>query len=77
MVVVCYTIIKRKENTMAKKKKLDLKELRIGLRLTQEEFAEEVGVSLSLINKVEQGKRSLSLKTARIIEQKFGITLDI
>lgn len=62
---------------MAKKKKLDLKELRIGLRLTQEEFAEEVGVSLSLINKVEQGKRSLSLKTARIIEQKFGITLDI
>ena len=62
---------------MAKKKKIDLKELRIGLRLTQEEFADAVGVSYSLINKVEQGKRSLSLKTARIIEQKFGITLDI
>lgn len=62
---------------MAKKKKMDLKELRIGLRLTQEEFAEEVGVSYSLINKVECGKRSLSLKTARMIEQKFGITLDI
>ena len=62
---------------MAKKKKMDLKELRTGLRLTQEEFAYEVGLSLSLINKVEQGKRSLSLKTARIIEQKFGITLDI
>ena len=30
---------------MAKKKKMDLKELRTGLRLTQKEFAYEVGLS--------------------------------
>lgn len=58
-----------------KKKKITLKDLRVQLRLSQPEFANELGLSLSIVQKYEQGKRNPSLKTIRLIETKYGVTL--
>jgi transcriptional regulator with XRE-family HTH domain len=49
-----------------------LKRFREQLNLTQAELANETGVSAALIQAMEQGKRSLSLKTARQLSGVLG-----
>jgi y4mF family transcriptional regulator len=42
------------------------------LGLTQEEFAEKSGVALTVIRKIEQGKKNLSLSKVNQVLQMFG-----
>lgn len=48
-----------------------IKELRIRLRLTQEQFAQKVGVTYSTVNHWENGKRApLPFLAKRLVEMK-------
>lgn len=40
-----------------------IRDLRINKNLTQEEFSEEIGISVSYLGKIESGKRLASIKT--------------
>jgi y4mF family transcriptional regulator len=42
------------------------------LNLTQEEFADRVGVALTVIRKIEQGKENLNLSKVNRVLQLFG-----
>lgn len=53
-----------------------LKSLRKSMGLTQEEMAEELGVSESLYKGAERSKISISRRTAEAIEKRFGISAD-
>lgn len=53
-----------------------LKSLRKSMGLTQEEMAEELGVSESLYKGAERSKISISRRTAEAIESRFGISAD-
>jgi len=53
-----------KEFSLAK----DIKTLRLKLRLTQEQFAQKIGVSFSTINEWERGKRKPSPLALKQIE---------
>ena len=44
--------------------------------LTQEELAERVGVSQSMINHIEKGKKKPSLDTAVALADEFNTTVD-
>lgn len=44
---------------------MNIKEIRVKALLTQEEFAEEIGVSISAVRKWEIGERCPSLKQQR------------
>ena len=44
--------------------------------LTQEELAERVSVSQSMINHIENGNKKPSLETAVALANELGITLD-
>lgn len=44
--------------------------------LTQEELAEKVGVSQSMINHIEKGKKRPSLDTAVALANEFNTTVD-
>lgn len=46
----------------------DIKKIRIKAFLTQEEFAEELGVSFNTINRWENGKQRPSLKVMKAID---------
>ncbi|MBO5462252.1 MAG: helix-turn-helix transcriptional regulator [Clostridia bacterium] len=61
-----------------KKKSIQrLKELREkNGNITQEEFAEKIGVSPDTIRKIEQGKVKLTLDNAISIKNAFGVSLD-
>jgi len=54
-----------------------LKELRSESGLTQEEYAKKIGISLSALAKMEQGIRRPSVKTAKMIANKLGISWTI
>ena len=45
------------------------------LKLTQEEFAERAGVALTVIRKIEQGKKNLSLSKVNHVLHLFGHVL--
>ncbi len=49
-------------------KKEEIRALRISLRLTQQEFADKLGVALMTVSRWETGSRNLSLRHLRDIE---------
>lgn len=53
-----------------------LAELRKGLGLTQEKFAEEIGVNKNTVSSVETSSRLLNIETAIEIAKKYSVTLD-
>lgn len=53
-----------------------LKNLRKSRKLTQEEFAEKIGVSRSTLSCYEIDQRTPSIKTLQIIAENFGVGLD-
>ena len=53
-----------------------LKKLRQSLNMTQEQMAEAIGVSDSLYKGNEAGRIPISKKTARLIEEYFGVNVD-
>jgi len=53
-----------------------LKEIRIGNNFSQEEFANEIGVSLSGYQLIEQGKRDVNTKILEVLNDKFGVSAD-
>lgn len=56
--------------------KCRLLELRKMLGLTQEQFANQVGINKNTISNVENSKNSLSIETAFIITKRFNLSLD-
>ena len=63
---------KRENDTGA----IRLKRLRLSKHMTQEQMAEEIGVSESLYKGNESGRLPISKKTAQLIEERFGISAD-
>ena len=55
---------------------IKIKNLRKSRKMTQEDFAERIGVSRSTLSCYEIGQRTPSLKTLQEIAQIFGIGLD-
>lgn len=55
---------------------LKIKNLRKSRKLTQEEFAEQIGVSRSTLSCYEIGQRTPHLKTLQQIADIFGVGLD-
>lgn len=53
-----------------------LKELRLKNKFSQEEFAKEIGVSLSGYQLIEQGKRDISTKILEPLKNKFNVSAD-
>jgi len=49
-----------------------VKERRKSVNLTQEEFAERVGVALTVIRKIEQGKTNLNMEKVNLVLRMFG-----
>ena len=49
-----------------------VKDRRIELGLTQEEFAEKAGVALTVVRKIEQDKENLSLSKVNQVLMMFG-----
>ncbi|GGF79144.1 MULTISPECIES: type II toxin-antitoxin system Y4mF family antitoxin [Wenyingzhuangia] len=49
-----------------------VKEKRKEVGLTQEEFADRVGVALTVIRKIEQGKTNLNLDKVNLVLAMFG-----
>lgn len=49
-----------------------VKEKRKEVGLTQEEFADRVGVALTVIRKIEQGKTNLNLDKVNLVLRMFG-----
>ena len=43
--------------------------------LTQEEFSERVGVALTVIRKIEQGKTNLNMEKVNLVLKMFGHAL--
>jgi len=55
-------------NTLAK----FVKEQRNAVHLTQEELADRVGVALTVIRKIEQGKKNLNFEKVNLVLNLFG-----
>jgi y4mF family transcriptional regulator len=49
-----------------------VKERRKEARLTQQEFAERVGVALTVVRKIEQGKTNLNMDKVNLVLSMFG-----
>ena len=49
-----------------------VKERRAAVNLTQKEFSERVGVALTVIRKIEQGKKNLNMKKVNLVLRMFG-----
>ena len=49
-----------------------VKERRKQAKLTQVEFAQRVGVALTVVRKIEQGKTNISLVKANLVLAMFG-----
>ncbi len=49
-----------------------VKERRKETGLTQEEFAERVGVALTVVRKIEQGKTNLNMDKVNLVLSMFG-----
>lgn len=49
-----------------------VKERRKSVNLTQEEFAQRVGVALTVIRKIEQGKTNLNMEKVNLVLRMFG-----
>ncbi|WP_176454137.1 helix-turn-helix transcriptional regulator [Siphonobacter sp. BAB-5385] len=44
--------------------------------LTQEEFASRIGLNRVNISNIENGIQAMSIKTAKLIKEHFGVSLD-
>ena len=53
-----------------------IKELRKERKLTQEEFAEEINMTVSAVSKMEVGSRVPSIDTFAVLSEYFDVTLD-
>ena len=62
---------------MAKKVGIIIRELRLKAALTQEQFAERVGISWPYIGQIERGDRAPSIKTLEKIAKGLDVTPDI
>lgn len=51
-----------------------IKQLRIGLNLTQEEFGSRIGLSKSGISNIENGTRPVSQRHIKLISKEFGVS---
>jgi DNA-binding XRE family transcriptional regulator len=51
-----------------------LRGLRVKEDITQVELAERLGISQNMVSSMESGKRAITAKMARRIEQEFGVT---
>jgi y4mF family transcriptional regulator len=49
-----------------------VKERRKEVNLTQEKFAERAGVALTVVRKIEQGKRNLNMDKVNVVLKMFG-----
>ena len=49
-----------------------IKERRREVNLTQEEFAAKIGVALTVIRKIEQGKKNLNMDKVNVVLSMFG-----
>jgi len=49
-----------------------VKERRKEVNLTQEEFSERVGVALTVVRKIEQGKTNMNLDKVNLVLGMFG-----
>ncbi len=49
-----------------------VKKRRKEVDLTQKEFAERVGVALTVVRKIEQGKTNLNMKKVNLVLSMFG-----
>ena len=57
-------------------KKIREAQIKDGKVITQDAFAEEIGVSSATIQKIEQGRLAVSLDIAKAINAKYGVSLD-
>lgn len=55
---------------------MNVKDLRIKLRMTQKEFATKVGVSEQSISAWENGTKRPSLRSLKVIEKQFEVKLN-
>lgn len=53
-----------------------IKELRLSLRITQEEFAESIGTKWTVVSKWERGIHKPLARTIRKIELKYKVKLN-
>ena len=54
-----------------------IRQFRIEKKLTQEEFAEEIGISVSYIGQIERGQRKASIQTLESIGSRLEVPLPI
>lgn len=54
-----------------------VKERRKEVKLTQQEFADRVGVALTVIRKIEQGKTNLNMEKVNLVLSMFGHELAV
>ena len=54
-----------------------VKERRKEVNLTQQEFADRVGVALTVIRKIEQDKRNLNMEKVNLVLSMFGHELAV
>jgi y4mF family transcriptional regulator len=52
-----------------------VRERRLEVNLTQQEFADKVGVALTVIRKIEQGKTNLNMEKVNLVLSMFGHAL--
>jgi Predicted transcriptional regulators len=54
-----------------------IRQFRIERNLTQEEFAEEIGISVSYVGQIERGQRKASIQTLESIGSRLEVPLPI
>ncbi|WP_302627097.1 helix-turn-helix domain-containing protein [uncultured Eubacterium sp.] len=66
--------------TEKRKKNLEIgnrvREIRMDMDYTQENMAYELGISLSAYKKIESGTMTITIKSLKILKEKFGISTD-
>ncbi len=63
--------------TVVKDISVELKALRRRVRWTQEEFAERMGIALTVVRKIEQGKNELSFSKLEWLMNSIGFKFEI
>ncbi|WP_312048017.1 helix-turn-helix domain-containing protein [Anaerotignum sp.] len=54
-----------------------IREFRMEKNLTQEEFAEQIGISVSYVGQIERGQRKASIKTLESIGSRLEVPLPV
>lgn len=53
-----------------------IKEIRKDNGMTQQQFADRIGISLNALSKIEPGMRTPSIDLFVVISESFGVSLD-